>query len=60
MFTTKKKIIAPMLMAFLFLSLACATSIPFLYGGPEAAPTKAIEQSKIETMIAEAVDKRAT
>ena len=58
MFTSKKNFIVPLLLVLLFLSLACATSIPFLdTNSPEAAPTE-IDPFAIETMIANAVEQK--
>ncbi len=58
MFTHTRKFTIPLLMGFLFLSLACATSIPFLESNSEAAPVEEVDPNAVQTMIADAVDKK--
>ena len=54
MFTQQKKILIPLLMGILIISLACETSIPFLETTSEADEVVAIDPLALETMIAEA------
>jgi len=58
MFTHKRKFTIPLLMGFLLLSLACATSIPFLESSPEAAPVEEVDPNAVQTMVADAVDQK--
>ena len=60
MFIQQKKFTLPLLMGFLLISMACATSIPFLNSEPETAPAEAPDQNAIQTMIADAVNQKVS
>ncbi len=60
MFTQQKKSTLPLLVGFLLISMACATSIPFLDSAPETAPIEEPDQNAIQTMIADAVNQKVS